>query len=88
MFNKSMYHPKLSGNRIGNGIVSNYGVTQGHRSSGNFFSFDNSDMPESIKKCDTNDFRHKWSMVSSEIFCFDRGMFISQFHKGVMKSII
>ena len=37
MFNKSTYHPKLSGNRIGNGIISNYGVTQGRRSSGNFF---------------------------------------------------
>ena len=34
MFNKSTYHPKLSGNRIGNGIISNYGVTHGRRSSG------------------------------------------------------
>ena len=63
MFNKSTYHPKLSGNRIGNGIISNYGVTQGRRSSGNFFSFYNPDMPESIKKCDTNDFMDPHSLA-------------------------
>ena len=31
IFNKSTYHPKLFGNRIGNGIISNYGVTPGRR---------------------------------------------------------
>ena len=49
MFKKTTYHPKKSNNRLAEGIKTDYGVTQGRRSSGNLFSFQVSDMPASIK---------------------------------------
>ena len=50
---KATYHPKVNSQRLGEGITSNYGVTQGRKSSANLFSFYLSDMSTAFD-CDTN----------------------------------
>ena len=44
MLKKSTYHLKTGTNQLSEGIDSDYGVTQGRPSSGNLFSFYESDM--------------------------------------------
>ena len=56
MFATSTYFPKLEGNRLGTGIETDYGVTQGRRSSGSIFTFYVSDMPNALKNLPTDDF--------------------------------
>ena len=56
MFGTSTYFPKLEGNRLGEGIETDYGVTQGRRSSGSLFTFYVSDMPNALKNLQTDDF--------------------------------
>ena len=62
MFKKNYFHPKKSNNWLAEGIITDYGVTQGQRSSGNLFSFQVSDMPASIKDINTNDFMNPYAI--------------------------
>ena len=55
MFRTSTYFPKLEGNRLGVGIETDYGVTQGRRSSGSIFTFYVSDIPSSSTDFETDD---------------------------------
>ena len=53
---KSVYYPKITNNRLGEGIVSEYGVTQGRKTSSNLFSFYLSDMSTAFINTRYNDF--------------------------------
>ena len=48
MFSTSTYYPKSNRNRLSEGISTDYGVTQGRRSSGSLFSYYVSDMPRAV----------------------------------------
>ena len=52
----SVYHPKISNNRLGEGIESVHGVTQGRKSSANLFSFYLSDMATAFEYTKYDDF--------------------------------
>ena len=62
MFTTSTYYPKSSKNYLSNGITTNYGVTQGLRSSGSFFSYYVSDMPKALNNIQYNDFMDPFSL--------------------------
>ena len=53
---KSVYHPKISNQRLGDGIESVYGVTQGRKSSANLFSLYLSDMSTAFDDTRYTDF--------------------------------
>ena len=48
MFSTSTYYPKSNKNRLSEGISTEFGVTQGRRSSGSLFSYYVSDMPRAV----------------------------------------
>ena len=52
----SVYHPKISSNRLGEGIESVHGVTQGRKSSTNLLSFYLSDMTSAFEYTKYDDF--------------------------------
>ena len=56
MFSTSTYYPKSNKNRLSEGISTDYGVTQGRRSSGSLFSFYVSDMPRAVGDVPYDDF--------------------------------
>ena len=56
MYLDTAYTPKLSKNLIGDEIITNFGVTQGRKTSGTLYACTISDMPDSIKTINTNDF--------------------------------
>ena len=60
---KSFYTPKVNANQLGACISSKHGITQGKKSSANFFSFYVSDMGEKMKEADTNDFLGPFNLV-------------------------
>ena len=53
---KTVYHPKISNNRLGTGIDSKIGVTQGRKTSSNLFSFYLSDMSKAFENSQYSDF--------------------------------
>ena len=53
---KSVYHPKISNSRLGEGIESLHGVTQGRKTSANLLSFYLSGMATAFKKTRYDDF--------------------------------
>ena len=57
------YVPKLSMDRIGEEIISNYGVTQGRKSSANLFSYYISDMAECLKRLPQSDFMDPFCLL-------------------------
>ena len=63
MFSTSTYYPKANKNYLSNGITTDYGVTQGRRSSGSLFSFYVSDMPNALKKDEYDDFMDPLSLA-------------------------
>ena len=63
MFSRSTYFPKTGVNSLGEGITTDYGVTQGRRSSGNLFSFYMSDMSSAFHNIDTNDFMDPYNLA-------------------------
>ena len=63
MFRTSTYYPKLNISRIGEGLKSDYGVTQGLRSSGSIFSFYMSDKPSACNTIQTNDFMDPYCLA-------------------------
>ena len=56
MFSTSTYYPKSNRNRLSEGISTDYGVTQGRRSSGSVFSYYVSDMPKAVGDVSYEDF--------------------------------
>ena len=48
MYDETIYTPKTNNNSYGNNIMTRHGVTQGRKTSPNFFSFNISDMHEAI----------------------------------------
>ena len=63
MFTTSTYFPKSNKNYLSNGITTDYGVTQGRRSSGSFFSYYVSDMPKALNDIKYNDFMDPLSLA-------------------------
>ena len=63
MLSTTTYYPKSNKNYLSEGISTNYGVTQGRRSSGSLFSFYVSDMPESINDTQYDDFMDPLSLA-------------------------
>ena len=63
MFTTSTYFPKSNKNYLCNGITTDYGVTQGRRSSGSFFSYYVSDMPKALNDIQYNDFMDPLSLA-------------------------
>ena len=63
MFQTSIYYPKSNKNYLSKGITTDYGVTQGRRSSGNLFGFYVSDMPESLSITSYDDFMDPLSLA-------------------------
>ena len=61
MYTEIGYIPKVDDNLLSTPIRKYYGVTQGRRSSTNFFSFLISEMPQEIN--DTNDFMDPYSLA-------------------------
>ena len=53
---KTVYHPKISKNRLGTGIDSKIGMTQGRKTSANLFSFYLSDMSKAFENSQYSDF--------------------------------
>ena len=56
MFSTSTYYPKSNKNRLSEGISTDFGVTQGRRSSGSLFSYYVSDMPSAVGDVPYDDF--------------------------------
>ena len=56
MFKTSTYFPKSNKNHLSESISTDYGVTQGRRSSGSLFSYYVSDMPEAVGDISYDDF--------------------------------
>jgi hypothetical protein len=56
MMSTSTYYPKMSSNMLSDGIESDYGVTQGRRSSGDIFTFYVSEMSSAFDTIENNDF--------------------------------
>ena len=63
MYTESYYAPKVGQRRLGNCIRTVHGVTQGRRSSTNYFSFFVSDMPLCTKNIGTNDFLDPYNIA-------------------------
>ena len=63
MFTTSTYFPKSNKNYLSNGITTDYGVTQGRRSSGSFFSYYVSDMPKALNDMEYTDFLNPLSLA-------------------------
>ena len=63
MYKESTYIPKGEGNSLGDPIKTYYGVTQGRRSSTNFFSFLIRDMPNSIPSDECDDFMDPYNIA-------------------------
>ena len=63
MFMTSTYYPKSNKNYLSDGITTDYGVTQGRRSSGSLFSFYVSDMPDALNNTEYNDFMDPLSLA-------------------------
>lgn len=56
MYSNTSYTPKISKNMVGNPITTEFGVTQGRKSSGNMYAFAISDMPKSVHDNNSKDF--------------------------------
>ena len=56
MYSNTAYTAKTSKNLTGSPIRTEFGVTQGRKSSGNFYAFAISDLPKSIKNDSVSDF--------------------------------
>ena len=63
MFQTSTYYPKSNKNYLSDGITTDFGVTQGRRSSGSLFSFYVSDMPEALNDIQYDDFMDPLSLA-------------------------
>ena len=67
MFSTSTYYPKSNiGNRLSVGIDTDYGVTQGRRSSGSLFSYYVSDMALTLNSTTYDDFMDPLSLAQLE----------------------
>ena len=63
MYMESFYAPKVGDRKLGNSIRTVHGVTQGRRSSTNYFSFFVSDMPLCTRNIGTNDFLDPYNLA-------------------------
>ena len=63
MFTTSTYYPKVNPCSLGEGITTDYGVTQGRCSSGSLFSFYVSDMPSAFENTVTEDFMDPYNLA-------------------------
>ena len=63
MYSKTSYTPKIDKNLVGDPIVTEFGVTQGRKTSGNLYAFAISDMPKSLHDNDPKDFMDPYCMA-------------------------
>ena len=63
MFSKSTYYPKMSNNILSEGIESEFGVTQGRRSSGDIFTFYVSGMSSAFDTMNNDDFMDPYNLA-------------------------
>ena len=63
MYLDTKYVPKISSNYIGDKISSNYGVTQGRKSSANIFSYYISDMAVCLRNLTVDDFMNPYCLL-------------------------
>ena len=63
MLTTTTYYPKSNRNFLSEGITTDYGVTQGRRSSGSLFGFYVSDMPEALNSREYDDFMDPLSLA-------------------------
>ena len=63
MFKTSTYFPKSNKNHLSEGINTDHGVTQGRRSSGSFFSYYVSNMPDAVGDTPYDDFMDPLSLA-------------------------
>ena len=63
MFTTTTYYPKSNKNYLSEGIRTDYGVTQGRRSSDSFFGFYVSDMPEALNDIEYDDYMDPLSLA-------------------------
>ena len=86
MLATTTYHPKSNKSYLSEGISTDYGVTQGRRSSGSLFSFFVSDMPQALNNVEYDDFMDPLSLAQladdSAIYAEN-----SQFHLQISTNI-
>ena len=63
MYSNTSYTPKVGKNSIGEPITTNFGVTQGRKSSGNLYAFAISEMPNSVRDNTPKDFMDPFCMA-------------------------
>lgn len=63
MYLDTKYFPKIGRDRIGDAIESKFGVTQGRKSSANFFTYFLSDMGMGLKNAQTTDFMDPFCLL-------------------------
>ena len=63
MYSNTSYTPKVGKNSIGDPITTDFGVTQGRKSSGNLYAFAISDMPKSVRDNTPKDFMDPFCMA-------------------------
>ena len=63
MMSTSTYYPKMSHSMLSEGITSDFGVTQGRRSSGDLFTFYVSDMSSAFSSIDNTDFMDPYNLA-------------------------
>ena len=84
MYKESSYAPKVSENQLGESITTFHGVTQGRNSSTNLFSFFVSDMPDSTRHLQTNDFLDPYNLIQLA----DDTMLLAEDYESLRKKFI
>ena len=82
MFTTTTYHPKSNKNYLNEGITTDYGVTQGRRSSGSLFGFYVSDMPEALNDTEYDDYMDPLSLAQ---LADDSAIYAEKIYNLIMK---
>ena len=82
MLSTTTYYPKSNKNHLSEGIATDYGVTQGRRSSGSLFGFYVSDMPEALNHVEYDDFMDPLSLAQ---LTDDSAIYAEKVHNLVQK---
>ena len=82
MLTTTTYYPKSNKNYLSEGISTDYGVTQGRRSSGSLFGFYVSDMPEALNDIEYDDFMDPLSLAQ---LADDSAIYAEMVHNLVCK---
>ena len=82
MLTTTTYYPKTNRNFLSEGISTDYGVTQGRRSSGSLFGFYVSDMPEALNNNEYDDFMDPLSLAQ---LADDSAIYAELIHNLILK---